>query len=70
MARTMKILYNARRLKDLSQKQLADMFNVTMQTIRNWETGIAKPSVSNLIKLSKILDVTLDDIMNDFDKNE
>ena len=66
MARKMKVLYNARRLKDYTQQELADMFNVTTVTIRNWETGHAKPSVHNLILLSERLDVSLDEIMNDY----
>lgn len=68
--RKMKVLYNARRLKDLSQQDLADKFNVTTVTIRNWETGNAKPNIHNLILLSEILDVSLDDIMNDYKEEQ
>ena len=64
--RNMKVLYDARRKKDLSQQELADMFNVTTVTIRNWETGKAKPSVHNLLLLSERLGVSLDEIMNDY----
>ena len=70
MTRKMKVLYNARRLKDYTQQDLAEAFDVTTVTIRNWETGVSKPSVRNLIKLSVILEITLDEIMNDFDNDK
>ncbi len=70
MARKFKALYNARRLKDYTQQDLADKFNVSTVTIRNWETGVAKPSIHNLILLSEYLDISFDDILNDYKEEE
>ncbi len=49
-----------REQKGFTQKQVADAVGVTATTILNWANGIYEPSSSDLIKLSKFLDTSID----------
>lgn len=53
----------ARAKKGLTQSKLADILNVTTQTIRNWEKKRSEPSLHNVIRLSMILELTLDEVI-------
>jgi len=53
-------LSKERTQRRLSQKQLADLCHVSLNTVKNWESGGSEPSISNLLELSKILGVTTD----------
>ena len=44
--------------------------NVTRQTIINWEQGKVAPCVSDIIRLSKLLSISLDALMNHFNKED
>jgi transcriptional regulator with XRE-family HTH domain len=59
----MKGLRTARRTKDITQQQLADMMEVNVQTVRNWESGKINIYSSRLLKLSEILEVSCDYIL-------
>ncbi|MCK5731799.1 MAG: helix-turn-helix transcriptional regulator [Tenericutes bacterium] len=48
----------------LTQKGLADKLQISFQAVSKWETGTTLPDTSLLIKLSDILDVTVDQILN------
>ncbi len=48
----------ARKAKDMSQEELAELLGVSRQTIYKWETAITYPDVDKLLDISKILDVT------------
>ena len=51
-----------RKKAGISQEELADMLNVTRQSISLWETDQTVPSLDNLITLSKIFDVSMDEL--------
>ncbi|URZ87582.1 helix-turn-helix transcriptional regulator [Floricoccus penangensis] len=48
---------------EISQEQLAEKMYVSRQTISNWETERSYPDVHNLLLLSTIFDVTLDQLV-------
>ena len=48
----------------LTQQQLADYLNVSMQTISRWETSVTFPDVFMLPTLSKLFNVTVDYLLN------
>lgn len=48
---------------EISQEQLAEKMYVSRQTISNWETERSYPDVHNLLLLSAIFDVTLDQLV-------
>jgi putative transcriptional regulator len=53
---------SARAAKDLSQQQLADLCNVSRQTINAIEKGDYNPTISLCITICKVLDKTLNDL--------
>ena len=56
-------LYQLRKSEGISQKELSKSLDVTNKAISKWETGEAFPSVSQLIKLSEIFDVSIDEML-------
>lgn len=63
-------IYNLRKGKGLSQSELGDLVGVTNKAVSKWETGESKPAISQLMKLSKIFDVSMDDILDAKEQNE
>lgn len=51
---------NARKLKFLTQQEVADEIGVSKQMISKYEKGLSIPDSSKLIKLSKLLDQKID----------
>ncbi len=48
----------------LSQNDLADQLKVSRQAVSRWEQGLAMPSSDNLIYLSKLYGITLDELIH------
>ena len=53
-----------RKERNLTQSELAEQLNLSFQTISKWETGVSLPDSSILIKLSEMLEVSVDKILN------
>ena len=53
-------LKNARQKKGLKQKELADLLDLSSKTISNYEAGASDPDIKTLIKMARILEVTID----------
>lgn len=49
-------LLNFRAEKNLSQKQAAEMFGVTIAMFQRWEQGKAFPTKKNLLRIEKIIE--------------
>ena len=58
-------ILNLRKGANLSQEQLAEKMNVTRQTISNWELDESSPDLKQGKELSKIFNVSLDDLAGD-----
>ncbi len=56
-------LKKLRKEQDYSQNQLADKLYVTAQAISKWENNKSIPDIINLVKLSDLYDVSLDDLI-------
>lgn len=54
-----------RKEKGFSQEQLADLLEVSRQSVSKWESGTTYPEMDKLLALCKIFNVTLDDLTND-----
>ena len=65
-----KILISYRRKHNLTQKELASMIGVSPKTISKWECGNGLPDVSLLDKISKTLDISIDDLLKGNIKKE
>ena len=48
----------------LSQEELASIMNVSRQAITKWESDGGLPDISNLQELSKVLNISVDNLMN------
>ena len=53
-----------RKAKDLTQLELADRMVVSYQAVSNWERGNSMPDISNLVELAKILDVSIEELLD------
>lgn len=56
-------LKQARRDRGLSQADVADKLNIARQSISKWETGRTLPDLENLIRLSDLFNLSLDDLI-------
>ena len=54
-----------RKRENMSQEELANRLNVSRQAVSRWESGTALPDALNILRLSKLFDVTTDYILND-----
>ena len=60
-----------RKREKLSQESLADKLNVTRQTISNWELNITKPDINQIKKISKIFNISIDELLeNELKSND
>lgn len=64
-----KYILNLRKELQLTQKQLADMLNISDKTISKWERGLGCPDINLLPDLAKVLGVTVKDILLAEDNN-
>jgi len=56
-------LVELRKKNGLSQDELAEKLNVSRQAVSNWERGESLPDTENLIALSKIYGVSIDELL-------
>ena len=54
-----------RKQKGLSQEQLAEMLEVSRQSISKWESQQALPEASKIIAISNIFDISIDQLLKD-----
>ncbi len=50
----------SRKLKNLTQKQVAEILHMTQQQYSRFENGVFELDYSNLVKISKLFEVSLD----------
>lgn len=55
-------IYQLRTEKNLSQGDLADMLNVSRQSVSKWENNVAVPDLDKLIKLCDVFEISLDEL--------
>ena len=58
-----KTLQNLRKKKNISQEDIAEILNVSRQTIYNWENSKSYPDILILIKLCDIYKISLDELL-------
>ena len=58
-------LIKLRKDNKLSQEQLANMLDVSRQSVSKWESGQTYPEMDKLLSLCKIFKCTLDELTND-----
>lgn len=55
---------NARKKKGISQEELAIKLNVVRQTVSKWEKGLSVPDADLLIRISDLLEVPVNDLLD------
>ncbi|MEW9078453.1 helix-turn-helix domain-containing protein [Terrisporobacter glycolicus] len=57
------LILKLRKEKNMTQKQIADLLNISDKTVSKWERGLGCPDVSILTDLSKIFDINIEKIL-------
>lgn len=58
-----KFISRKRKLKNLTQKELANKLHITDKAVSKWDRGVSLPDISVLIPLLEILNVGLYDLL-------
>lgn len=57
------LILNLRKDKNMTQRQLADLMNISDKTISKWERGLGCPDLSLIERLSQILNVNIEKLL-------
>ena len=63
-------LYELRKNKNISQEELAELLDVSRQSISKWENDKAYPEMTRLLFMSDYFDVSLDYLMRGIEETE
>ena len=63
-------LYELRKKKNVSQEELAELLDVSRQSISKWENDKAYPEMTRLLFMSEYFDVSLDYLMRGVEDSE
>ncbi|MGL5330962.1 MAG: helix-turn-helix domain-containing protein [Peptostreptococcaceae bacterium] len=58
------LIYNLRKEKNLTQKQISDKMSISDKTISKWERGQGCPDIALLPELSEILGISIDSLLS------
>ena len=58
------IISTHRKEKGMTQKDVADMLNITDKAVSKWERDVACPDTQTIPKLAEILEVSVEELMN------
>ena len=56
-------IYNLRKKKNLSQEELANILNVSRQSISKWETGESTPDLDKIVPLCNFFEISTDEFL-------
>lgn len=56
-------LKELRKEKKLTQKEIAEQIGIKQNSYSDWETGKNEPNLENIVKLSRILDTSTDELL-------
>ncbi len=58
-------LRETRKAAGFSQEELAEKLNVSRQAITKWESDIGLPDISNIMTISKLFSIPVDDLISE-----
>ena len=64
MSKISENIKNLRLYNNMTQEKLAEKLSVTRQTVSCWENGKSEPDIETLMKLSKIFDININELLN------
>lgn len=56
-------IYELRKKKNMSQEELANVLNVSRQTISKWETGESNPDFDKIVPLCNFFEISTDEFL-------
>ena len=56
-------LQNLRKIKNMSQEELAEKLNVSRQAVSKWESGSGYPETEKIIAICEIFDCSMDELV-------
>lgn len=56
-------IYELRKEGGFTQEEIAAELNVSRQTVSNWETGTAQPTIDKAIELANLYGVSMDELI-------
>lgn len=59
-----KFISTNRKLKHMTQRELADILSISDKTISKWETGNGLPEVSLMLPLCEALDISVNELLS------
>lgn len=59
-----KKITNLRKKEKITQEKFAELIGVTRQTISNWESNITKPDINQIKEISKIFNISIDELLD------
>ena len=62
-------LRSARQINGYTQEQFAELIGVTRNAVSQWETGITLPNSHRLLIISRVLQVSIQQLMSDLPKS-
>lgn len=62
--KTGKFISQMRKEKDLTQRQHADILNISDKTVSKWETGKGMPEVALMLPLCEILGISVNELLS------
>ena len=63
-------LFELRTERELSQRQMSKILNVSQGTYNNWENSKTQPSIEQLIALAKFFNVSVDELIGYVDNGQ
>ena len=63
-------LQKIRKDHNITQEGLADRLSVSRQAVSKWESGVSYPDTDKLIQISKMFNISLDELINDTECNK
>ena len=57
------VIKRRRKIRNITQAELAELLNVTPQAVSRWEMGISYPDIAMVPKISEVLWVTADELL-------
>ena len=57
-------IYNLRKEKGMTQKDLADKLGITDKAVSKWERNVAYPDTATIPALAEILEVSVEELLN------
>ena len=58
------LISTLRKEKNMTQKELADLLNITDKAVSKWERGLSCPDINTIPKLARTLGISSEELLN------